>query len=185
IIIDLGVAPYAAYQIGINVNAFAFMPVFGLSIAVTTIVGQSLGRQDFRGAGIYAFESNIVGIAFITAMGAANWMFASSMASIFTKDAEVIGIAIGMIGLFAAINPFLGVMNVSSSVLRAAGDIAYVTWTALVGLWAFRIGVALLAIKVLGWGLNGVMAGIAADFVVRSTMYGLRVAAGRWKHLKV
>jgi hypothetical protein len=33
--------------------------------------------------------------------------------------------------------------------------------------------------------MYGVMAGIAMDFVVRALMYGLRVKAGRWKHLKV
>jgi putative MATE family efflux protein len=185
IVIDLGVVQAAGYQVAINVNSFAFMPVFGLSIAVTTMVGQCLGRRDLRGAAIFAFESTVVGVAVITIVGAANFFLSAPLASIFTSDPAVISLSGAMITLFACINPFLGVMNVSASVLRAAGDIKYVTVTALVGLWVFRLGVTLVLVKVFGLGIYGVMGGIASDFVVRSLMYGIRVGAGRWKDLKV
>ena len=177
--------PSASFQVGVNVNSFAFMPVFGLSIAVTTIVGQSLGRRDLHAAGVYAFEANILGVAVISVIGAANLLFAGPLASMFTRDPKVIALSASMIAVFSCISPFLGVMSVSAGVLRAAGDIIYVMVTALVGLWLFRVVVSLVLIRFSGLGIYGVMAGIAVDFVVRAAMYGLRVRAGRWKGMRV
>lgn len=185
IIIGIGVVPAAAFQVGVNVNSFAFMPVFGFAIATTTIVGQSLGRRDLAAAVMYAKESNIVGVAVISLVGAVNLLFARQLASVFTADPAVVSTSAMIIAVFTCIDPFLGVMSVSAGVLRAAGDILYVTATAFVGLWAFRVVIAIVLVRVFGMGIYGVMAGIAMDFVVRATMYGLRVRAGRWKHLKV
>jgi len=185
IIIGIGVVPAAAFQVGVNVNSFAFMPVFGFAIATTTIVGQSLGRKDLAAAAMYARESNIVGVAVISLVGAVNLLLARQLASVFTADPAVVATSATIVAVFSCIDPFLGVMNVSAGVLRAAGDIFYVTATALVGLWAFRVFIAIVLVRFFGLGIYGVMAGIAMDFVVRALMYGLRVKAGRWKHLKV
>lgn len=185
IIIGIGVVPAAAFQVGVNVNSFAFMPVFGFAIATTTIVGQSLGRHDLEAASMYARESNIVGVAVISLVGALNLLLARQLSSVFSADPAVIATSTAIIAVFTCIDPFLGVMNVSAGVLRAAGDIVYVTVTALVGLWVFRVVIATVLVRAFGMGIYGAMAGIAVDFVVRASMYGLRVRAGRWKHLKV
>jgi len=185
IIIGIGVVSSASFLVAVNVNSFAFMPVFGFSIATTTIVGQALGRKDLKGAAIYAHEANFVAVCVMGLIGVANLLLARPLASIFTADPAVLTLSAGIITVFACIDPFLGVMNVSAGVLRAAGDIVYVTATAFIGLWVFRIAISLLLVHVFKMGIYGVMVGVAMDFVVRAAMYGLRVRAGRWKHLKV
>ena len=42
----LGQTALAATTIAFSVNSFAFVPILGLGIAVTTLVGQQLGRND-------------------------------------------------------------------------------------------------------------------------------------------
>jgi len=185
IIIGIGVADAAAWQVSVNVNSFAFMPIMGFAIATTTIVGQSLGRGDRKGAGIYALEANTMGVAVISAIAACSFAAARPLASIFTTDGEVIALSAAVISIFSCIDPFLGVMNVSAAVLRGAGDVMYVTVTAFVGLWVFRIAASLILVRGLGMGIYGVMIGTAMDFAVRAAMYSLRVRAGRWKELKV
>lgn len=185
IIIGIGVTDAAAWQVSVNVNSFAFMPIFGFAIATTTMIGQSLGRGDLKGAGIYAREANIMGVAVITAIAACSFALARPLASIFTADPEVIALSATVISLFSCIDPFLGVMNVSAAVLRGAGDVMYVTVTAFVGLWVFRIAASLILVRAAGMGIYGVMIGTALDFIVRAAMYGFRVRAGRWKRLKV
>jgi putative MATE family efflux protein len=185
IIIGIGVTDAAAWQVGVNVNSFAFMPILGFAIATTMMIGQSLGRRDLKSARIYALEANVMGVAVITAIAACSFAFARPLASIFTTDPEVIVLSSAVISIFSCIDPFLGIMNVSAAVLRGAGDVMYVTATAFVGLWVFRIVVSLILVHVAGMGIYGVMVGTAMDFVVRALMYSLRVRAGRWKRLKV
>ncbi len=185
IIISLGVVQSAAYQVGVNVNSLAFMPTFGLSIATTTIVGQSLGRSEPQRAGIYALEAISLGVAIISSVGFLIAVFAPTLVRMYSSDPDVVRTASMVIRIFALTSPFLGVMNVSASILRAAGDILFVTISAIVGLWIFRLGLAWLLTSVYGLGLPGVLVAIVIDFTVRSTMYGLRVRAGRWLELKV
>ena len=185
IIIGIGVTDAAAWQVSVNVNSFAFMPIFGFAIATTTMIGQSLGRGDLKGAGVYAREANFMGVAVIAAIAACSFAFARPLASIFTADPEVIALSATVISIFSCIDPFLGVMNVSAAVLRGAGDVMYVTVTAFVGLWVFRIAASLILVRAAGMGIYGVMIGTALDFIVRAAMYGIRVRAGRWKRLKV
>jgi putative MATE family efflux protein len=185
LLISVGLVESASFQVSVNVNSFAFMPVFGLAVAATTMVGQALGRRDLEGAEILAYESNLLAVVVISTIGVLTFLFSRPLASIFSLDAAVVATCASTIRIFSLIDPFLGVMNVSAGVLRAAGDIVYVTITALVGLWFFRILISWVLVKVFGMGISGVMIGVSVDFIVRASMYGLRVRAGRWKQGRV
>ena len=46
----LGPVPLAATTLAFNINSLAFMPLIGCGIAVSTMVGQRLGRDDPQAA---------------------------------------------------------------------------------------------------------------------------------------
>lgn len=185
IIISIGTVQAASFQVGVNVNSLAFMPIFGFAVSATTMVGQNLGCCDYDNAETYAHETNKIAIAIISCIGVLTFIFARPLAGLYSNDAEVINMGAAIIRIFAFTEPLLGIMNVCSGVLRAAGDVMYVMITALVGLWLFRVAIAYILGKTLGFGIYGVMAGVCADFAVRASMYGFRVKAGKWKYLKV
>lgn len=185
LIISLGIVQSASFQVGVNVNSLAFMPIFGLAIASTTIVGQTLGKGDHRLAGIFAFEANLLAIGLISVLGCLIYIFSHSLVAIYSVDPAVVETSASVIRIFALVCPFLGMMNVSAGILRAAGDIVFVTVTALIGLWLFRIGLAWALTHFFGFDIYGVLVGVVMDFVVRASMYGFRVRAGRWRYLKV
>ena len=184
-IVSMGTAQLAAYQIGVNVNSFAFMPTFGFAIAATTMVGQSLGSQNYEEAEVYASKINIFAVVAITCIGILTFTFARPLASLYSTDTTVIGISTFIIWIFAFLDPFIGSLQVNAAVLRAAGDIKYVMVSGLMGLWLFRILISYLLNRWFGLGVYGVMIGVAGDFCIRTLMYGLRVKAGHWKTLKV
>jgi putative MATE family efflux protein len=185
IIISMGTVSAAAYQIGVNINSMAYMPIFGFAITATTMVGQNLGRKDYDKAEEYAKETLKMSIIIISLIGALMFILARPLSSLYSTDLEVINKSVYIIMIFAILEPFLAVMNIASAVLRAAGDIMYVTITAIVGLWLFRVLTALILHKVFGLGVYGVMIGVALDFVVRASMYIIREKKGNWKYLKV
>jgi putative MATE family efflux protein len=185
IVVAMGTVAAAVYQVGVNVNSLAFMPIFGFAIAATTMVGQNLGRKDYERAEIYAYETNKISVIIITAIGVLMFIFAKPLAMLYSNDAEVIKESIYVIRIFAVLEPFLGVMNVCAAVLRGAGDIKYIMVTAIVGLWLFRIAIAFTLEHFFKIGIYAVMIGVCFDFGVRSIMYGFRTRAGKWKYLKV
>jgi putative MATE family efflux protein len=181
----LGTAAMASWQVGGNINSLAFMPIFGLSIATMTCVGQALGSGRLADATDYAREAVRLAVALITVLGILLAIFAEPLASLYTTDPEVLANSIFLTRCFACIEPLLGIMNINAGVLRAGGDIIFVTISALIGLWAFRIGLSLLLVYVFHFGISAIMIGTAIDFVTRATLYGLRVRRGQWKYRKV
>ncbi len=184
-IVEMGTASSAAWQVGTNVNSLAWMPIFGFAVATTTMVGQSLGRQDYERADIYNREARKIAVIVISVMGILTYLLAKPMASLYSNDLEVITLSMVVIRVFTFTEPFIAVMNVSSATLRAAGDLIYVMVSSIIGLWIFRVMLSYLFQRFFGWGLHGVMIGVSLDFIVRSTMYFLRVRTGKWKYLKV
>jgi putative MATE family efflux protein len=181
----LGTAQYASWQVGVQMNSLAFMPIFGLAVATTTYVGQALGAGRLDDASDGVRESVRLAIVSITLIGILAAIFANPLARLFSNDPEVIRSGVMLIRFFAVLEPLLAIMNVCAGTLRAGGDIPYVMWTAFVGLWVFRVGVSFVMIRFVGLGLEGVMVGTALDFIARAALYGNRVRQGHWKHRKV
>ncbi|MDF2985888.1 MAG: putative efflux protein family [Eubacterium sp.] len=185
IIVSLGTVAMAAYQIGINVNALAFFPLFGFAIANTTLVGQSLGAKDYEKAETYAYDSLKITMAVGFVLGIIMVIFSKHLAGMYSDDQLVIMESVAIVCTFGLMEPMLAILNLCSATLKAAGDIKYVMVTSFVGLWTFRVGLSFILIKLFGMGLIAIMIGIFFDFCSRSIMYLLRMNKGRWKHLKV
>lgn len=185
IIVSIGTVAMAAYQIGINVNALAFFPIFGFAIANTTLVGQSLGEKQYKKAENYAYESLKVSMIIGFIIGIFMVIFAKQLACLYSSDTLVIKEAMGLIRTFGILEPLLAILNLCSATLKAAGDINYVMITSFVGLWSCRVFVSFAFIRWFSLGLAAVMIGIFFDFSSRSIMYLVRMNKGKWKYLRV
>lgn len=185
IIVSIGTVAMAAYQIGINVNALAFFPVFGFAIANTTLVGQSLGERSYKKAENYAYESLKLTIMVGTVIGIGMIIFANPLAHLYSNDPLVIKESVGLIRTFGILEPLLAILNVCSATLKAAGDINYVMVSSFVGLWTCRVFVCFALVRWFGVGMTAVIIGIFLDFSSRSFMYLTRMSKGKWKYLRV
>lgn len=181
----MGTVDMAVYQIGMNANSIAFMPIFGFTLAATSLVGRSLGAKEYDAAENYARQTTRIAVKVIAVIGACMFIFAKQLAALYSIDPTVIHMGSVVIRIFAVIEPMLAIMNVISGSLRAGGDILYIVLTAFAGLWTFRVLLGFILGKVLNWGVYGIWIGICFDFAVRSGMYWFRFKAGKWKYIKV
>ncbi|SHF66712.1 putative efflux protein, MATE family [Caldanaerobius fijiensis DSM 17918] len=181
----MGTVAMAVYQIGMNANSIAFMPIFGFTLAATSLVGRSLGAKEYDAAENYARQTTRIAVKVIAVIGVCMFIFARQLAALYSTDPVVIHMGSVVIRIFAVIEPMLAIMNVISGSLRAGGDILYIVLTAFAGLWTFRVLVGFILGKILGMGVYGIWIGICFDFVVRSCMYWFRFRAGKWKYIKV
>lgn len=185
IIVSIGTVAMASYQIGINVNALAFFPLFGFAIANTTLVGQSLGEKNYKKAEHYAYESLKITIIVGFAIGMLMVVFAKQLAYLYSNDPLVIKESVSIVRIFGVLEPLIAILNVCSSTLKSAGDINYVMVTSFIGLWTCRVLPSFALNKWLGLGMTAIMIGIFLDFTSRSFMYLIRMNKGKWKYLRV
>ena len=175
----------AGYQIGGSVHNIAFMPIIGLSVTTTTLVGQSLGMENYRLAEKYAKYTTKFSVLIGLFMGFIQIAFSGFLLKLYTSDIKVMPYAmITLIG-FSIIEPFIGISNTIASALRSAGDIAYILITAFIAFWVLRLGFSFALTRLFPIGLIGVMIGVFLDFSIRSFLYLRRLKKGRWKYFNV
>lgn len=181
IISGMGTIAIAVYQIGMSINSISFMPVWGFSMAATTLVGQSLGASKIDLAEEYVRRILKMSLILICLLGSISFTFSRQLVFIYSLDPEIIRIGNFAIKILSLSLPFLCLVSVISSSLRGAGDIIYVTITTFIGIWCFRIVLAILLNKILNLNIYGVWIAVCIDFAIRGLLYLARFKRGKWK----
>ena len=144
----LGTTELAASTMAFSVNTIAFVPMLGLGIAVTTLVGQQLGRNQpvlaaratwtaFLLGGIY------VGVMAILYIAWPNLFLAAFAAGNSADDFDRLGLICVVLLRFVAIYCFWDMMHiVFVSAIKGAGDTRFVLLTTMIvsrfqSCWAF------------------------------------------------
>ncbi len=179
-----GTAPYVAYGIGVQILAFSFVVGFGFSIAASTHVGQSLGANDPEGATASGWRAMWLGVAIMTVLGAAIVLGAEPLARFMIDDDEVVRLIVVFIYILGSVQPLMAIEFALGGAMRGAGDTRYPLLFVFAGLIGVRITLAAL-VAWLGWPVEWVFAALIADYIVRSSLFMLRFARGRWQMISV
>ena len=185
IVSALGTASLAAHEIAITVESMSFMPGFGLSIAATTLVGQSLGakRPDLAERSIRTCMKYALiimsGVAVLFAL------FGRQLVSVFGSTPEVLHLASVAVRLAALEQWAMAVQMVLGGSLRGAGDTRSPMYVTMVGTFFFRIITVYLFAIAFRWGLAGVWLGTAVDWGGRAGLMYWMFRRGRWKTVRV
>lgn len=165
-----GTAAFAAHRIGIDMEAFAFLPALGFGQAATTAVGQRLGANDPDGARKAGWVTAWMSAGFMGVLGLTYLIFAEEWMRLFTSDPEVIAYGIRFCTIAACIQIPLAFALTIAGALRGAGETRWVMTMPLVGGWLVRLPFAYLFGYVLGFGLMGVWWMMFVDWLVRGSL---------------
>lgn len=185
VVASLGTVAFAAHSLALNVESLSYMPGIGLSVAATTLVGQNLGAGRPDQAASSAWECSRLGLWVMGTMGAVFFVFPAALLRLYTPDAAVIALGVVALRVVAFTQMPEAVAFVLSGALRGAGDTRSVFWITGLGVWAVRLGTALVFVYVLKLGLFGAWTAMFLDWVVRSTYLILRFRSGSWKEVRV
>ncbi|MEG2086607.1 MAG: MATE family efflux transporter [Angelakisella sp.] len=167
IISTLGTTALAAHHLAIQTESLSYMPSFGFSMAATTLVGQSIGADDRPGARNFGRIAANMTALLMTGAGVFIFFGGSLMLQLFTRDVTVIAIGAGLLRIVAFAQPPQAFANVYSGALRGAGDTRWPFYINLLGVWGVRVGLSLVLVTGLGWGLSGAWIAMLCDQVFR------------------
>ena len=180
-VVGMGTVAIAANFIAFSIALLLNIPGNALSVALTTLVGQSIGRGDEAGAErdmwyvLKLATLALLGIALFCAP-LAHWLV-----GLYSTDPEVVAQGAMLVRLNCLFLIAYPATFVLPNGLKGAGDARYAMVTTLIGLCLFRLCLAYVFGVVLGWGVVGVWLGMFADWLVRSGLYLARLSSGRWK----
>ncbi|UCD19839.1 MAG: MATE family efflux transporter [candidate division WOR-3 bacterium] len=170
----------AALGIGTRIFQFASLPVVGIGVATTTLVGQRLGARNARGAAMAGNTalrlSSAIMFLFIVLFiaGARNLM------GLFTQSAQTVGYGVQFMHIVAFYLIFVGISTTLTGVYRGAG---YTTPPMVAGVIKVTIlyALALLVARAMHMGVTGVWWSMLAAYGVESIVLIIWYRRGTWR----
>ncbi len=186
----LGTLPQVATNLAFNVNGLAFMPVLGLGIAVSTMVGQRQGEGRDDLAARATWSSLMIALPYMAIVSslyvlAPDWLLMAHLSSVDSADAgRLRETTITLLRFVAVFNLFDGMNVIFVGALKGAGDTRFVMVVSLI--MAVLLSAAMLA--ALGpWelGVKGCWSIVTAWICMIGVIYLLRFLQGRWRRMCV
>ena len=179
----------AAVSITFNWDLVAFIPVLGMGIAATALVGQHIGAKDYEGAEKSAYLSLRVGlvysalmmILFITAAKPLVLFFASGF-----PDAgdDMVRLATTMLRLASLYTLADATQIILTGALRGSGDTAFIMRASIILNWIMA-GCAIILVKVVHAGPMVLWSIIIATVIFLGALMLFRFRSGKWREIKL
>lgn len=186
LITTFGTSAIAANAIANSVSSFSNIPGAAIGLGLITVVGQCVGAEDYDHAVFYT--KRLVKAAYLS-MGVLNvalFLLAGPIVGVFNLSAAATASAAQILTTFAVFNAVIWPMSFTlPNALRAAGDARFTMVTSMISMWVFRIGFSYILSLMMGLGLLGAWFAMYIDWIVRSIVFMIRFARGKWKQKKV
>ncbi len=187
---NLGKDAMAATTLAFNVNMLAFMPMLGMGIALTTLVGRELGRNQSHLAARATWTSLWMATAYMSLMAAIYvavpdlLLLGHARGTSPSEFAELRDTTVVLLR-FVAVYCLFDAMNVVfASALKGAGDTRFILVTSLV-MTPVPLVLAWVGIAYFDWGLIWCWVVITLWICSMAGIYLGRFLGGHWQQMRV
>jgi len=187
----LGRESLAATNIAFNINTLAFMPMIGIGIAVSVLVGQYLGKGRPDIAARSTYSGFFMTFAYMSAIAvlfvATPWMFTAPFAAhsdpaLFPEIRKLTEILLRFVALYSIFDT----MNVIfASALKGAGDTRFVMYMIVLVSAFVLVGPTYILVVVLGFGIMAAWTVATVYVIFLGFMFLFRFLRGNWKGMRV
>jgi len=182
LITSFGTLALAAYGVSANVLQVVMIPAMGLSMAISTLVGQNIGARNVERAAAIGRLGALIGFVGLEAFGLLVFFFPRTIVAFFVpEDAAVIEAGAEFLRIGAPAWGFLGLQFALTGVLRASGNMVMTMMLTLVSQWVLLFPLAYVLSKHTALGMQGIWwAFPAANVIIALVTIGV-FAKGDWK----
>jgi MATE family multidrug resistance protein len=180
----------AATSIAFSINTLAFVPMFGFSTAVSTLVGQALGRNDPAIAKRSTWSAfcltwgYMVTIALGYVLIPQVFLYPFKAGASASEFAAIEQMVIRLLCFVAFYSLFDSGNIIFSAALKGAGDTRFVMVLTVALSWLIMVVPSWLAVKY-GRGVYLLWAFATAYVCILAIVFLLRFLEGKWTHMRV
>lgn len=185
ILIPLGTATQAGYNLSGNANSIVWAPINGLGITMTAMISRYLGAKEPEYCDSLVKASMKVAMVILAVSTFCEIAFAPQIVHFYTSELDVYQSGVFGLRCFGLLAPIFGLSCLEAGILKGAGAVQYVAATMFIALWVFRVGLVWIVLHVLHWGLGAVFVAVSLDFGTRAALYWLKIKKGDWKYIRV
>ena len=186
LVASFGTLTIAAYGVGSTILQVVTIPAMGMSMAVSTLVGQNIGAGNLDRASRITFLGTALGFAILTVAGLVAFLGAEPIVSFFIpNDAGVIAEGAHFIRIMAFAWGGIGVQLCIATAFRASGNMLIAMVIAMVSQWMVQFPLAYVLAKHTGLQADGIWWSFPATNVVVAIVSICWFFTGSWKRTRL
>ncbi len=148
LVASFGTLTTAAYGVGATILQVVMIPGMGLSMAISTLVGQNMGAGNVQRASRIALFGTALGFGILTLVGTVTFLFAPHIVAFFVpRDADVIAEGARFIRIMCFAWGGMGIQLCIVAAFRASGNMLMAMVVALVSQWMIQFPLAYVLSK--------------------------------------
>ena len=186
----MGAVAHIASNIALSINLIAFMPMIGMGMAASILVGQYLGRNEPRNAERVGWLALKIGIGYVAVVSATFLLFPAFYTNVFEGNAagsvpfsellKTVRILLVMLAIWGVADASA---IIASGALKGAGDTHFVMYFQSAVAWGFLVAGQLLLVLVFKCNVYVSWVWTLLYIVILCVGFTLRFRSGRWKSI--
>jgi len=182
LIVHFGTNTVAAYGAGSNLIQLIMIPALGLSMAISTLVGQNIGAGNMKRAVSIAKLGAFLGFSLLAVFGIIAYAFAPHIIAFFVPgDMPVIKGGAIFLRTACVSWGFLGLQLCLVGVLRATGNTVIPMILALVSQWVLQFPIAYVLSHYTTMAEKGIWLAFPVSIIITALITLAIYAKGDWK----
>jgi MATE family multidrug resistance protein len=179
----LGNISLAANVVLFNFITLIFMIPLGISFAVTTLVGNSIGSRDINSAKKYSIIAVVTGVSMVSVATILVLIFKSSIPYVYTSDEDIVEIVVQLLNIYVCFSIVDAIQIVEHGILKGLGKQKISSIICLVLLYPVNIPVAYTFGFVMGYGIIGLWYSQLITVVLLSVSYFIVIMTCDWNEI--
>jgi putative MATE family efflux protein len=186
LVASFGTLTIASYGVGSNILQVVTIPAMGLSMAVSTLVGQNIGAGNIKRAARVTVLGALCGFVLLSLVGLIGYIFAPAIVAFFIPhEPQVIAQGAQFIRIMCLAWGGIGVQLCIVSAFRASGDMLVAMVIALVSQWMIQFPIAYVLSKHTALQSAGLWWSFPITNVIVSLVSICWFAKGDWKKTRL
>lgn len=186
----MGAIAHIASNIALSINLIAFMPMIGMGMAASILVGQYLGRNQPSYAERVGWLALKIGAGYIGCIGITFLLFPGFYANVFEGNnvgSVPFGELLKAVRILLVMLAVWGLADASalilSGALKGAGDTHFVMYFQSAVAWGFLVVGQIIIVEVLKLNIYISWGWTLLYILILGTGFLLRFRSGRWKKI--
>lgn len=176
-----GTVAVAAYGIVFRLYSFAIIPAFSISMAVSILVGQSIGAGNISLAIRMTRIAALFNFAMMSVMSVVVFLSAETIINLFVPgDIQLVASGSFVLRVFMLSMPLIAILLALRGAFRGAGDTFNTMVLTLAGIWLNQIPLAYLLSRPSFWGEYGLWYSQLAGAVLNAMVAVVYFNSHRW-----
>ena len=182
----LGTTAIAANAIVTVLEYMGSMPSTAIGTGMMTVVGICIGAGRMDEAKRNIKKLTLWGACVLLVVNWTIFALTAPVTKLTGLSAAEAELTVHVMLVISIIKPFLWPLSfLPVNGLRAAGDVKFCMVVSTVSIWICRVGLTTVLCRFMGVGLIGIWVGFFVDWIVRSIVFSLRYASGKWTRHQV